>query len=785
MDRQILNFTANEQILVCDNPIKISTNKVNYIEARFDLGQNWSGYDSVRAVWFNDFQCISTVLDSQGVTFVPFEVMKRRGNVKVNLVGSISENNVLTDRLTSYPVVAVIVDCIAQITGAETNPITPSQFEQFVQQVISEVEKVTGMTAQAETLPAGSQATARYENGILYLGIPQGIQGERGETGADGNGIAQVLYNADYSLTFVFTNGEQFRTPPIRGERGERGEPGQDGTDGRDGADGVTPNLSIGTVETLEPTQDAYVTRRGTDANPIFDFGIPKGDPGTVPDLDLILPTDTASGDIAFITDGQSIIPVESLKVSLEPIQDLHGYDKPWSGGAGKNKFDVDAWIVLSRNSNFYSVSNDVVSVIANDASGLAGRFIQLAPNTEYTISFTNASSGRVFDDNSETLVQFSVPQTSATFTTTASGQVAIKFYGTTYPTVIGKVQIEEGSTATSWTPYENICPISGHTECVTERTGKNLFDKDAVAQGKWLSTTTGLEETSTNYVVSDYIPVKEGKTVFIPNSQSARRWFYDENKEPKTYLNNSSRQAYTPTSDGFIRVSILVNGSSAIDLSAYQIELGATATAYEPYQGTAYTTTLGRTVYGGTLEQVGGSLTDSMAIIDMGTLAWRKDTSGGNVGFYITSLSGAKPPASWDESFNAVSEAFQVVPATGYSQYTTNGVLFMKSNGQMFAVDNRFTEASDFKTAMSGVQLCYELATPQTYQLTPQTISLLKGNNNVWSDGEIEMVYNADVGLYIDKKLGTSGTRTLSMTRTLAKSEDTDDTKSVQLAED
>ena len=83
-----------------------------------------------------------------------------------------------------------------------------------------------------------------------------------------------------------------------------------------------------------------------------------------------------------------------------------------------------------------------------------------------------------------------------------------------------------------------------------------------------------------------------------------------------------------------------------------------------------------------------------------------------------------------------------------------------------------------------------YELATPQTYQLTPQTISLLHGNNNVWSDGEVELTYNADVGLYIDKKLGTSGTRTLSMTRTLdTKSEETktDDTKSdnIQLAED
>ena len=141
MDKQILNFTVNEQILVCENPIKISTNKVNYIQAHFDLGTNWSGFDSVRAVWFNDFNCISTVLDSLGNCVVPFEVMKRKGNVKVNLVGSISEDDVLTDRLTSYPVVAVIVDCTAQITGANTSPITPSEFEQFAAAVHDDADR--------------------------------------------------------------------------------------------------------------------------------------------------------------------------------------------------------------------------------------------------------------------------------------------------------------------------------------------------------------------------------------------------------------------------------------------------------------------------------------------------------------------------------------------------------------------------------------------------------------------------------------------------------------------
>ena len=45
-----------------------------------------------------------------------------------------------------------------------------------------------------------------------------------------------------------------------------------------------------------------------------------------------------ASGDIASFPDGSELVPARSVKVELEPIQDLHGYDKPWSAGNGKNK---------------------------------------------------------------------------------------------------------------------------------------------------------------------------------------------------------------------------------------------------------------------------------------------------------------------------------------------------------------------------------------------------------------------------------------------------------------
>ena len=40
---------------------------------------------------------------------------------------------------------------------------------------------------------------------------------------------------------------------------------------------------------------------------------------------------------------------------------------------------------------------------------------------------------------------------------------------------------------------------------------------------------------------------------------------------------------------------------------------------------------------------------------------------------------------------------------------------------------------------------LCYELATPMTIQLTPTQVELLQGENNIWSDGEMTLVYLAD----------------------------------------
>lgn len=163
MNKQIITFSADEQKLVKTGGINCyASNIVSYIEAHFTLGQNWSGYDSVRAVWSNDnnMTAISTVLNSNGVCVVPFEVLKTMGVVKVNLVGSISASDVLTDRLTTFPCEALTVARKAKINGSETAPITPSQFEQFVEIVKDEADRAEQASEDSRTQADRSEEEA-------------------------------------------------------------------------------------------------------------------------------------------------------------------------------------------------------------------------------------------------------------------------------------------------------------------------------------------------------------------------------------------------------------------------------------------------------------------------------------------------------------------------------------------------------------------------------------------------------------------------------------------------
>lgn len=731
MDKQIINFTANEQRLVrTDGEGLYSSNKVSYIEAHFALGDNWSGFDSVRAIWYTDrINGVATVLDPDGICIVPPEVLRRKGDVLVNLVGSITVNDELTDRLTSYPIVALTVDANTEVDGTETAPITPSQFEQFVSIVHDEVSEVTGMRAEAVTLTAGSEATASYADGVLTLGIPRGQKGAKGDKGDTGD----------------------------TGATGATGAPAGFGT--------VTA-----TVDDQIGTPSVEVTTSGADTAKNFDFAFhnlkgekgDKGDTGEVSyqDLATLLPTDTGTGDIVSITDGQSIIPVQSLVVDLEPIQDLHGYDKPWSGGAGKNKMPPKT-----------GQAGPAQLILGDDATAIASASGVYLKSGTYTLSVNSTKTSTIYwyDVSSGTNEGIGNTLAPRTVTVSADGYYFPFLYNSSgiSSSDVSTFQLEQGSSATSYEPYSNICPISGHTEVDTHRTGVNVWDEEWEVGG--YNANTGTKVAGSNKIRNkSLIKVLPNTTYFFACVGSYTHWitlyYYDAdgNFVSSDAINSVNATFTTPSNAYYMAFNTSDNYGTTYnhDIS---INYPSTDHEYHAYDGTTYTTPLGQTVYGGVLDVISGELVVDRAIKAFdGSEDWTK-SSAGNV-YYCTTDSTVFPYGKDHPSYNISDKyAFKGFATAGYSSFLNDGeyLLYRWDTGSVairaIAFKNEsIASVADWKALLQSnpVQVIYELATPITIQLTPQEVKLLLGNNTIWSDGDVAIIYKADVTKYVEKML-------------------------------
>lgn len=100
----------------------------------------------------------------------------------------------------------------------------------------------------------------------------KGEQGERGEKGEKGD---KGDKGEDGVIIFEELTPEQKAT--LKGDKGDKGEQGLPGEKGEKGDNGITPNIKVGKVVTLEPTEQANVERVGTLENPTFNFYIPRG----------------------------------------------------------------------------------------------------------------------------------------------------------------------------------------------------------------------------------------------------------------------------------------------------------------------------------------------------------------------------------------------------------------------------------------------------------------------------------------------------------------------------
>lgn len=284
--------------------------------------------------------------------------------------------------------------------------------------------------------------------------------------------------------------------------------------------------------------------------------------------------------------------------------------------------------------------------------------------------------------------------------------------------------------------------PISGWIAANINVTGANVWNEE------WELGTINVSNGSevpddTRIRNKGFIAIKPNTTYhFVVPVDDGRIVFYDKNKNYLMQLPGSTiftnKEFTTPNNAYYVRFStipaygITYNNDISInypttDTSYHAHDVNAKIINIEFKDGTNPLI-----VYGATLDVINGVLTVNRIMVDLGTLNWRYSSQ--SLQFFVEyqdfTLKPAAPATTADKANILCSNYKNVARAD-----LINETICINPSGNLIVLDNNYTDAATFKTAMDGVQLVYELETPQTYQLTPTQINSLLGVNNIFAD--------------------------------------------------
>ena len=343
--------------------------------------------------------------------------------------------------------------------------------------------------------------------------------------------------------------------------------------------------------------------------------------------------------------------------------------------------------------------------------------------------------------------------------TKTVSGSIAHFTDGAEMPAQSVIVNIEPQQSGTGTPSPDNVRPISGWESVVLGQSGENLIDAvnlSPTSSARWINTDGVAVKSNVQYALSVTASKSLSNRFYVIYADKATIT-QSETTSGKTFLtaqfvdSNTLTFTFTASNDAYI---YLYAGDVVGDftLSEVQIELGSTATAYEPYTGTTTTVNLGRTVYGGTLDVVSGVLTvtHGYQLFNENTMCYNVSvnfSSGYNRALYNTLVATAKR----DQETPITSDIFSYTNVSILGLYKGN----INNNGILcLGVPDTITTTAEMQTwaGQNPFVIVYELATPQTYQLTPTEVSTLLGENNVWADsGDVEITYRRDISIVIN----------------------------------
>lgn len=488
--------------------------------------------------------------------------------------------------------------------------------------------------------------------------------------------------------------------------------------------------------------------------------------------------------------------PIKGIDITIQPVQNMNGYDHPWPAGYGVNILDpnlkfstqtVRGVTLTTTNGYTYKVTGTGESGSGNlSTNNIAVADAVVYPAGTYTahgmIISTYHTDGTWFTNRSNTF-------TSDEDFIIRGGYKEIAV-DTTYNQT-DFIALVKGSTApTAWTPYSNICSITGWNEVKVGRTGKNMLPK--MTAGTYTERGVTITVDTNGVATFSGTATSTGNGPIVPLEEA----FVIPKSGLKYCLNNAvANGAIAPTiekvggggvtlswttapanrqitlgtdkvgiSCGRIRFYVSNNAvASGTYAPAFMVEAGE----YVPNDGENSLQTIALpegagTVYGGMLhinEDGSGVLTVTHGLFTL-TSAMASSLEHGYHATY----------GAWIRNLNYNAG----ISRTYYSASNSAGLCPCNFSTEVH-LNNHSISSTQFRTSFNGSWTSYDefaaaiavleeqnitpnyvalLETPLTYNLTAGQVTLLKGANTLYSDaGNISVDYAIDTKSYIDKK--------------------------------
>lgn len=508
--------------------------------------------------------------------------------------------------------------------------------------------------------------------------------------------------------------------------------------------------------------------------------------------LPLVL-TEKASPALIWPDAGSAVRPA----VHVKPVQS--GSGDPHPAGAGNQLYDVSTMFSTSPNVD----SDDWITCDLDNSSGSEVSYVNaytrasalIGAGKVYTVVCeVKEISGKLHAVNASTASSVGQFTTNVTITSVGThiDQITARddFNGCTTmlrttlavdPYTRGRcvfrLTVIEGAIDGSdfvYTPFENIRPITGRASASVTRCGRNMIDAAnasrltgdtllepsdgglriyTTANGTWLGASYGNFHVSAGVTVTGSIDVTEyvsGELRFGLRRADTNAFV---SGSAVASANGHYSFSFKPSEDMRVFPSILITNATAssgdITVANVQIEVGD-ETEYEPYRGDTFSRSFGRTVYGGTLDADSGMLTITHVFVPLtGTEALTSYTGSDGLTYYrLTNLCGDRPAK------NKSALVCSHYPTTNSVHSGTQGVIFNDSCMTVMLRDSRFQNTPDVDgmkayfaaqyAAGTPVQICYEVAQPETVQLSPLEIPALEGVNTVFTGADgLSVTYN------------------------------------------